>query len=88
MQAGLKWTIGKRRQQSCDFLGGEVGCLSLISGLDAPELRGFAVILHRSGSAQHEEALHAPDTLDYCMLGRFEDKDVPCPATNAVEPAA
>ena len=24
MQAGLKWTIGKRRQQSCDFLGGEV----------------------------------------------------------------
>ena len=24
VEAGLKWTIGKRRQQSCDFLGGEV----------------------------------------------------------------
>ena len=46
VQAGLKWTIGKRRQQSCDFLGGEVGWLSLLSGLDVPGLRKCAVTPH------------------------------------------
>ena len=25
IEAGLKWTIGKRRRDACDFLGGEVG---------------------------------------------------------------
>ena len=24
IEAGLKWTIGKRRRDACDFLGGEV----------------------------------------------------------------
>lgn len=24
IEAGLKWTIGKRRRDDCDFLGGEV----------------------------------------------------------------
>lgn len=27
IQAGLKWTIGKNRRDSCDFLGGEVSFL-------------------------------------------------------------
>lgn len=28
VEAGLTWTIGKRRREKCDFLGGEV-CFSL-----------------------------------------------------------
>ena len=27
IEAGLKWTIGKNRRETCDFLGGEVGTL-------------------------------------------------------------
>ena len=26
MEAGLKWAIGKKRREKCDFLGGEVRC--------------------------------------------------------------
>ena len=25
VEAGLTWTIGKKRRDACDFLGGEVG---------------------------------------------------------------
>ena len=25
VEAGLTWTIGKKRREACDFLGGEVG---------------------------------------------------------------
>ena len=30
IEAGLKWTIGKRRRDACDFLGGEVGACLLL----------------------------------------------------------
>lgn len=29
IEAGLKWTIGKRRRDACDFLGGEVHQIQL-----------------------------------------------------------
>ena len=42
VQAGLKWTIGQRRRDACDFLGGEVShqCCFVIMHLwqDAPHM--------------------------------------------------
>lgn len=30
VEAGLTWTIGKRRREACDFLGGEVSPFTLL----------------------------------------------------------
>ncbi|KAK9796663.1 hypothetical protein WJX73_002188 [Symbiochloris irregularis] len=54
VQAGLKWTIGQRRRDACDFLGGEVIKKQLTDGVDE---RRVGLLAKGAPPRQHAEIL-------------------------------
>jgi aminomethyltransferase len=60
LEASLKWTIGKRRQESCDFIGGDVIKKQLKEGISkrrvgilsegAPARAGAKILLAADGT--------------------------------------
>lgn len=56
IEAGLTWTVGKRRREACDFLGGEVIKKQLAEGVS---IRRVGFVSSGAPARQHSEILTA-----------------------------
>eukprot|EP00884_Botryococcus_braunii_P017173 jgi/Botrbrau1/4139/Bobra.0192s0012.2 len=56
VEAGLTWTIGKRRRDACDFLGGEIIKKQLADGVN---IRRVGLLSTGAPARQHSEILNA-----------------------------